>query len=596
MRWRHPAVLPLLALICWGGLLKGQSDEFSLEKIIIAGNTSFSEKQLLGLMKLQSGGLFGGAPFSRRALRIDAITIRTFYQSQGYLEAVVADSFAVTSKRGISAFITIHEGSRFNLDKINISGNRILSTSEIIEFLDLKEGDTFNSVALRGQMERLQKHYQDKGKLAVDLIHETELGTAINLQISIFEGPTFIIGKISISGLDRVPRRYLERELLFMTGDQFNRSILVRSQQRVFQSGLFGAVEIIPVVNAETDTIADIDIRVRELDRRSIDLTLGFLQKESPGGGVPVTALSGSGQWWHSRVMNSSVRTGLTVEADFVLGEAGTPNLLLAWDILSPWTLGFRVPTSFRLFSDYRTTPEFFWSSGLEISLISSRTRRNQWRGGFSWVFIRASDLDASIASGGTDRSIEGSYLHQGVDNLLEPHRGTIFRVEPSLHQTFLPGNPFYFKLEADLRRYHSIFNWAVFAYRIKIGYLATLPTGTRLVRFDRFELGGSTSLRGWRDPNSFAEEGGDLLALINTEIRSPLLWRLGLELFVDAGWLRTYPELEGVEMSGKMGVDAGAGIYITTPLGPIRVDYAYPVSGFDNPEPSIQAAFLYIF
>ena len=545
MRWRHPAVLPFVILLCSGGMLKGQSDEFSLEQIIISGNANFSEKQLLGLMKLQSGGIFGGNPFSRRALRIDAITIRTFYQSQGYLEAVVTDSFAVTSKRGISAFITINEGPRFTLDRIDISGNRILSTAEIIEFLNLKAGATFNSVALRQQMERLQRHYQDKGKLAIDMVHETELGTSINLQISIFEGPTFKIGKILISGLNHVPRRYLERELLFKTGDQFNRSIIVRSQQRVFESGLFGAVEIIPVVNAEMATITDIDVKVRELDRRSIDLTLGFLQKESPGGGVPVTALAGSGQWWHSRVRNSSVRTGLTVEADFVVGEAGTPNLLLAWDVLTPWTLGFRVPTSFRLFSDYRNTPEFIWISGLEISLISLQSRRNQWRGGFSWVFIRANDPDISNRSG-ADRSIKGSYLHQGVDNLLEPHRGTIFRVEPSLHQTFLSGNPFYFKLEADLRQYHSLFDRAVFAYRFKIGYLVTLPAGRRLARFDRFELGGSTSLRGWREPNSFAPEGGDLLGLINTEIRWPIVWRLGLETFVDAGWLRTYPEMEG--------------------------------------------------
>ncbi|MCH8839021.1 MAG: hypothetical protein IIA60_14710, partial [Candidatus Marinimicrobia bacterium] len=95
-RW---AVWPLLALYLLSPPLSGQSDNLPMEIITLAGNSTFPESQLRSLMKLQASSLFRRHPFSRRALRIDAITLRTFYYSQGFLEAVVADSFAVNSKR-----------------------------------------------------------------------------------------------------------------------------------------------------------------------------------------------------------------------------------------------------------------------------------------------------------------------------------------------------------------------------------------------------------------------------------------------------------------------------------------------------------------
>ncbi len=591
-RW---AVWPLLALFLLSPPLSGQSDNLPMENITLAGNSTFPETQLRALMKLQASSLFRRQPFSRRALRIDAITLRTFYYSQGFLEAVVDDSFAVNKQGRVEVFLVIKEGARYILDEVSLSGNRIMTSDEIIAFLEVQRGNPFNPVALRLHMEALRNHYQDLGNLAVDLVQETEIDVDVDLLITIYEGPTYTIGRILITGLEKVPERYLRRELLFKGGDQFNRSLLVRSQQRIFESGLFGAVEIIPIIQPVAQNIADVEIQVRELERRSIDLTLGFLQKEPVGAGVPVPAVAVSGQWWHSRVLNSSVRTGITLETDLVLQEEITPNLLLAWDILSPWTFGLRVPTSIRIYSDYRLTPEFIWRTGIDLSFLSRRTRRNQFRGGFNWVFIRADDPAVS-PEGALEWNVTGAYLHRGVDSLLEPRRGTILQIEPSLHQTFLEGNPFYLKVEADLRRYHPLFQRGVFAYRIKGGYLATIPEGRQLARFDRFELGGSTSLRGWREPNSFAREGGTITGLANAEIRWPLIWRLGMELFVDLGALYAYADDGSGSQAWLTGADAGGGLYVTTPLGPIRVDVAFPWQGDGFGDFSVQAAFLYLF
>ncbi|MCH8327099.1 MAG: hypothetical protein IID15_01075, partial [Candidatus Marinimicrobia bacterium] len=452
MSFRTQVVVLSLAFLFMAGPLatpaSAQVENPILASISFSGNIKFSDAELLALMKLRTGGLLDRQPFSRRALKIDAITLRNYYQSHGYLDTQVADSSTENAVGQVDVFLIISEGTQYHLGTVEISGNRLLSTGEILSYLNLDVGAPYNPVALRYRRKALIDHYQDIGKLAADILLDTEIGEVVALNLIVFEGPTFTVGRVLISGLVNVPERFLRRELTFKSGEQFNRALLVQSQQRVFESGLFGGVGISPVIRRDMPNIANIEIKVRELDRRSIDLTLGFRQKPAASTGFPVNALAVSGQWWHSRVFSSSVRMGITIEADMVLEDLSSPNLLIALNILSPWTAGFRVPTTLRLFSDYRTTPSFDWRTGIDLSMQSRRTRRNQLRGSFRWVFISTEDTSVAI-NPEQDRSINGSYLHQGVDNLIEPHRGTIFQIEPSLHQTFLEGKPFYFMVNS---------------------------------------------------------------------------------------------------------------------------------------------------
>ena len=279
------------------------------------------------------------------------------------------------------------------------------------------------------------------------------------------------------------------------------------------------------------------------------------------------------------------------------------PDFLAALDIVSPWTLGARLPSSVRIYSDYRTTPDIVWRQGVDLSLRPRRTQRHQPRGSIGWVLITTPADPDSIAAG-EERGFRFEYLFQGADNLLAPSRGTIFQVKYSLQRTLLPGRPSYRLVELDIRRYHSLLRNTVFAYRFKMGHLKTFPAGIKLRHYHLFDLGGSTSLRGWANPSSFYEEGGMAKWLVNAELRVPLFWRLGGQLFVDAGGLDAFlregnpgydpyrPTLEWVT-----GWDVGAGLLISTPLGPIRVDAAFPWRrGNFTRDPTLQVAFLHTF
>jgi len=70
--------------------------------------------------------------------------------------------------------------------------------------------------------------------------------------------------------------------------------------------------------------------------------------------------------------------------------------------------------------------------------------------------------------------------------------------------------------------------------------------------------------------------EGGNALGIVNVELRFPRNRLIGGALFYDIG--NVFPSI--TNYSGGINQAAGIGIYVRTPIGPIRIDAAY------NPNP----------
>ena len=81
-----------------------------------------------------------------------------------------------------------------------------------------------------------------------------------------------------------------------------------------------------------------------------------------------------------------------------------------------------------------------------------------------------------------------------------------------------------------------------------------------------------------------------------NVELRFPLIWILGAELFIDVGALKAFKFSSTDDLEWKLGWNPGMGILITTPLGPIRLDAAWPQGQQKDISPVYQMAFLHTF
>ena len=104
---------------------------------------------------------------------------------------------------------------------------------------------------------------------------------------------------------------------------------------------------------------------------------------------------------------------------------------------------------------------------------------------------------------------------------------------------------------------------------------------GDRVRIFDRLFLGGSNNLRGFdfRDigpkDNRGEPLGGGTLARATVEYTFPLVEKARGAVFYDAGYVNSGAYNFG---PSRMASDIGIGIRLDLPVGPLRIDYGYPL------------------
>jgi outer membrane protein insertion porin family len=103
--------------------------------------------------------LVGNAAYSSKKMRDDITTIRSFYGSRGYADALVTPDIKDAGPNRVNITYRITEGSRFRVGRVNISGNTKTKDKVIRREIPLKPGDQFNSVELdttKARLENLQ--------------------------------------------------------------------------------------------------------------------------------------------------------------------------------------------------------------------------------------------------------------------------------------------------------------------------------------------------------------------------------------------------------------------------------------------------------
>jgi outer membrane protein insertion porin family len=142
------------------------------------------------------------------------------------------------------------------------------------------------------------------------------------------------------------------------------------------------------------------------------------------------------------------------------------------------------------------------------------------------------------------------------------------------------PSDYDYSRLLLDFRRYQELAK-LVIAMRLKFGAVNSNDDSGFVPVEDRFYAGGAMSLRGWsrstlgplrQNGNPI---GGKSLIEASIELRYPIIGIVSGVVFTDFGnvWLPAFTyKLDNLRYSG------GIGVRVSTPIGPIRLDVAWPV------------------
>jgi len=94
------------------GIMHSQNDEsLFVNEVYFLGNKTISERQLKKNINLKSTFLFTKTKFDRRILKLDAITIKNRYKTEGFLNATVRDSFLIQNNT-VDIYFIVNEGQR----------------------------------------------------------------------------------------------------------------------------------------------------------------------------------------------------------------------------------------------------------------------------------------------------------------------------------------------------------------------------------------------------------------------------------------------------------------------------------------------------
>ncbi|KQM67391.1 hypothetical protein ASE74_07875 [Pedobacter sp. Leaf216] len=163
-----------------------------------------------------------------------------------------------------------------------------------------------------------------------------------------------------------------------------------------------------------------------------------------------------------------------------------------------------------------------------------------------------------------------------------------------------------FIRVEADFRDFYKINRNLIWANRLNLGYGYAYGNSTSLPFVRQFFAGGSNDIRAfpartlgpgtYKVPDNaiFADQGGDIKLMLNSELRFKIVSVLYGALFVDAGniWLRKEdlgepgkPETarlgSGFKLKNtfnELAVGTGAGLRVDATIFVVRLDVAFPV------------------
>jgi outer membrane protein assembly complex protein YaeT len=531
--------------------------------------------------------------FDRQEFDLDLKRLVAYYRDHGFPRARVLSSDIAPREdgRSVELTITIEEGPPLLVREIAIVGLDPLPADEIEALrgrlpVTLGEPVVHQEVLAAGEM--LANSLKDRGYAyaTVRPVEDRLENGAVRLRFEGRPGDQTFFGDIEITGNSSVSDHAIRRQLTYRPGELFRRELLQESQRRLYGLELFEFATI-DVQDAEQQLVeARTRVTVAEGKHRRVRFSLGYGTEEKVRaeaawqhvnwfGGA--RTLSVRGKW-------SSLDRG--VQVDVGQPYFFHPRLALVLDA-HHWfanepaytllTRGGRAAITGHL------GPHASWSVAL--------TAENEHSEIAPAALADLSLRDELIALGldpttgrqeGMLTSVGVSAAHDTMDNALDPSDGHLLSLKLEQAGAWLPGSYNFLGVGGEARYYRRVLDRTVLASRMRFSSLDPLGGKANAPFSRRSFLGGSASLRGWGRyevaplSDSGLPIGGHSLFEVSQEARVRVGGKLGVVVFVDAG--NVWADAWDFQL-GDLVADAGAGVRYYTPIGPMRLDFAYQLT-----------------
>ncbi len=550
-----------------------------VQKIVISGNTVFSEKKLRKQMLTRLPGWMHDGGYVSKKLEEDILAIENLYHEKGYLNVQVKKTVTFSSDREkIEIDLKIHEGSQTRVSRVELEGLTAIPEATITKAIQIQAGKPFVRNELKNDEKQIAEMVSEKGYPYVRVSSDAVINEKQSEALVVFKVDENIKverGKSFFSGNFRTKKIFLERELVMKPGDPFSLKKMLDGQQNIRSMNNFRSVGVNPVGLKEKAETIHLFTEVNEEKPFYFEVTGGFASEK----GLYTSSTIGD-------------RNFLGSNKDFkVKGEVSKTGYKGESRIFEPRFLGTRISSDFGVYIE-RSEPfnQKFGTKSLGTDLQFSRKWKKYIKLGLGFnledreQYRRNNNVDKDdVFDPRTILAVTPSVSFDSRDNFLNPKKGVFCLFEVDVSKGINNSLDDFFKSRFDLRGYITPLNRLTLAGRSNVGKIYPYRSKGKVPDDQLFYLGGTTSVRGF-DENQLLIDydddalGGKLMASGNAEARIDLGLNFELSFFFDAGYL---DDTSGDERSNKVRYSTGIGFRYVTPIGAVGLVYGHKL----NPE-----------
>jgi len=582
-----------------------------IRSINFVGNRVFGDGTLRGTIETKESRwyrfLSTSDTYDPDRLTYDRELLRRFYLSEGYADFRVVSAVAelTPSRDGFVVTFTIEEGERYHFGKVDVDIKlKDLPRENVLPLMTVQPGDWYNSEAVEHSIAVLTDALGNRGYAFVEVkpdITRNRDERTIDLVFNVLEGPQVYVDRIDISGNVRTLDKVIRREFRLVEGDAFNTNRMTRSKERIKNLGFFKKVEATNTPGTAPDRTL-ITVEVEEQSTGELSLGLGFSTSDGPLADVSVRERNFLGRGQDLRIGTVVSLRAQQVDLSFTEPYFLDKNLAAGVDIFTVKTS----PTSSFFSGIDPVYQQFSYGGALRAGYQVSENLRQTWKytarsdeitnvQNFASLFIQLQE-GTHVTS-----AIGQVLLYDRRDNRLDPTDGYYASIGNDL-----AGFGFgvqYLRNKVNFGYYYSVAPEWVLSFNGEAGDIFGWG-GQQVLLQDRFFVGGD-NLRGFepagigpRDTVSGDALGGNKYYVGSVALGVPL--GLPKELGITGRFFTDFGSLWGNDQqnlvltpaqlvstggvqpiildSTAIRASAGFGVAWKSPVGPIRLDLAYPL------------------
>ncbi|SMG29853.1 outer membrane protein assembly factor BamA [Paracoccus sp. J56] len=590
-----------------------EGDVTEIERIGFVGNRAFSDRRLRNVLQTKQAGML--RTFIRRdtfapdRVPVDEKLLTDFYRSRGYADFRVQAVAPELARERDAFYITfqIYEGPRYTFGNITtISEVPGVDAAEFQQQNRVRRGEVYNPTIIETTIRRMEALALRKGLNFVSIeprVTRNERNQTLDLTFALTRGPRVFVERIDIEGNTTTLDEVIRRQFSTVEGDPFNPREIRNSAERLRALGYFSDVQAESRPGSSPEQVV-VDVNVEEQPTGSLNFGVSYGVNSGVGFNASLSEKNFLGR-------------GQQVDLSFATGS-GTKSSGLTF--VEPYFLGRNLKaraqlwynTTDRLNSDYNTRTVGLLT-GIEFPISENGRLELRYKLSKDTLFdVEPPHVDPEsgevVGSSPILFSEQGGFFTSALGYTYS-YDSRIAGLDP-LTSYRLRFSQDFAGVGGDVKSVTSTLYAGIEsrAWRPSVTMLAEFEAGAVHMLDDqnsRFmsRFTGNSKIRGF-EPNGFGPRdleapnqdalGGNYFWALRTELQFPLglpeEYGITGGLFADAGSVWGLDNRIGaneteVDDSMKIRASVGASIFWTTPIGPLRFNFAKALKKEDYDE-----------